>query len=161
MAKSYTAVMVMDDVLRKTLTDAPIDTGKLLYHALSSQYGIVILSNETKDQREWLSDQGIRIDNYYYAPELGVDRVTQIKSLHFEYGYSIDLVVEPDPHHVARLLQYGIPTLGFFHPYYSHPSWRPDGSGSNAESWEEIKQEIMQGKAYRADDDRLSFEDAE
>jgi hypothetical protein len=155
--KSRTVVIVIDGVLRKVIGNDPIPDGLILFSALASKFSVVLLSAKDGDVA-WLAEQGVQYDMLFaYQDTSHADRVD---TLRFEYGYDIAFVVEPDPAQGAQLFKAGYTVLGFTHPYYSHPSWRPlDGSETPAETWTELRGVVVRDRLMRASDERTATRD--
>jgi hypothetical protein len=123
----------------------------------------VLLSAKDGDVA-WLAEQGVQYDmmlsyDMVSATE-GMSHADRVDTLRFEYGYDIALVVEPDPEQGANLFDAGYTVLGFMHPYYSHPSWRPlDGSETPAETWTELRGVVVRDRLMRASDERTATRD--
>jgi hypothetical protein len=154
--KTSTVAISIDGVLRKIIGNDPIPAGLILFKALASQFAVVILTSKPGDPA-WLDEHGVKND--MIIPAEGRSRLSVINELKFEFGYTIDLVVEPDPEQAAKLFEAGFAVLGFFHPYYSHPEWRPDGSGSVSEGWAELRGVVTRDIQQRRSETRLEPQD--
>lgn len=155
--KTSTCVVMLDGVLRKIIGNDPIRPGLLLFKALATEFAVVIVSSKPGDVA-WLDEQGIKND--MTIPDEGKSHLLLLNELKFEFGYTIDLVVEPDPEQAAKILDAGYTTILYAHPYYAHPSWRPSGPGSAPETWQEIRRVVTRGTTERASDARLRGEDS-
>jgi len=155
--KSRTVVIVIDGVLRKVIGNDPIPDGLILFSALASQFSVVLIGNKQSDM-VWLIQQGVRCDTLRISDD--VSHANLVDTIRFEYGYDIAFVVEPDPEQGANLFDAGYTVLGFTHPYYSHPSWRPlDGSETPAETWTELRGVVVRDRLMRASDERTATRD--
>lgn len=126
-------VMCVEGVLRKHVTDAPIPVGIALYHGLANTFNILLVSDLTsKELARWCSLEGL----YRHAAtevnegtianfDLDFRRLQQVRNLR-NRGYSVDLVIEPNPSISAKLLTHGFNVMTFTHADYSLPQWRPD-----------------------------------
>jgi hypothetical protein len=155
--KTSTVAISIDGVLRKIIGNDPIPAGLILFKSLASQFAVVILTSKPGDPA-WLDEHGVKND--MVIPAEGKSRLSVINELKFEFGYTIDLVVEPDPEQAAKLFEAGFAVLGFFHPYYSHPDWRPlDGSERPAQGWAELRGVVIRDEQQRRSETRLGTED--
>jgi hypothetical protein len=155
--KSRTVVIVIDGVLRKVIGNDPIPDGLILFSALASKFSVVLLSSKQSDM-EWLIQQGVQYDMMSVSQD--VSHANRVDTIRFEYGYDIAFVVEPDPEQAADLFDAGYTVLGFMHPYYSHPSWRPPyGSETPAETWTELRGVVVRDRLMRASDERTATRD--
>ena len=158
--KSRTVVIVIDGVLRKVIGNDPIPDGLILFSALASKFSVVLLSAKDGDVA-WLAEQGVQYDmmlsyDMVSATE-GMSHANRVDTLRFEYGYDIALVVEPDPEQGANLFDAGYTVLGFMHPSYSHPSWRPGYEGE-MQGWADLAESVKQDRLLRVKDQRTDID---
>lgn len=160
-----TAVITLEGVLQKNVSYAPIPVGLVLYHALSSSFNLVIVSDNYETEVDyWLSLEGLNkhgtvICNDFTLAELPTHkrRLRQVNLLRSR-GFAIDLVVEPDPACAATLLNAGYSVLNFLHHIYALPQWRPDFE-PKVRPWQELEQEAITSALLKAQDARLAKDD--
>lgn len=155
-----TAVVVINGVLRKIVGEDPIKPGVMLFTALASLFSTVLVGDRPRSDTEWLDEQGIKYDMLHAVS--GMSHTEVVNALRFDYGYNVSVVVEPDPEQAASLFDEGYTVLGYMHPSFSHPSWRPlHGPGSDAVPWTELRQVVMRDKLEKAAEERLKPQEEE
>ena len=160
-----TAVITLEGVLQKNVSYAPIPVGLVLYHAISSSFNIVVVSDATeKEVTHWLDIEGLNKHGSVVCNDFTLAhlqpfqrRLRQVNSLRAR-SFAIDLVVEPDPIVAAHLLAAGYTTLNFLHYAYALPQWRPDFE-PKVKPWKELEQEAIEGALLRAEDARIKKEE--
>jgi len=126
-------VITVEGVLKKHVADAPIPVGIALYHGLANTFNVLLAADmEKKELDRWCALEGL---NKHAAVEHNEGiiksfdpdfrRLQQVKNLR-QRGYSIDLVIEPNPSIVVKLLEHGFSCMTYTHASYSMPQWRPD-----------------------------------
>jgi len=150
-----TCVIMINGVLRKIVGNDPIKPGIMMFSALASVFNVVLVGNNAAD---WLKEQGIEYDMLVDEGSSPHDNL--VDTLRFSYGYNVELVVEPDPDQAADLFDAGYTVLGYMHPSYSHPSWRPlRGPGSDAVPWGELRGVVMRDRLEKASDRRTETQE--
>lgn len=153
-----TTVVTVEGVLRKHTDGRPIVAGTSLVRKLQPFAGqpemVFLTSKDPAEVEEWLDAEHIAFDIVLGADE---DRVAQMRRIRYEYGYPVDLVVEPDPDIAADLMAEGHTTMLFLHPAYSKPEWRPDHKYAR-KTWDELKTMTVEDKQRRMTDVRLTGE---
>lgn len=157
-------VIVVEGVLQKLITTAPIAEGLQIYHGLSETFQILLVSDSDKEtldhwlQLENLNKHGIVIYNDGYLQNFSAEerRVKQIYEIR-NRGYAIDLIVEPDPVVAAQLLYRGFSVLNFLHTAYSHPEWRPDFE-EKVKPWSMLEEQVTKDIILRTGDKRMEQE---
>lgn len=155
-------VITVEGILRKYVTEATIPTGICLYHGLANTFNVLLATDLEKAELDrWCSIEGL---TRHAAVEYNEGTVSfmdpdfrrrfQVNSLR-NRGYSIDLVIEPSPVIVTKLLMEGYTTMLFTHADYSLPQWRPDYE-HKVRPWEEIETYENKMAELRALDLRLS-----
>ena len=149
-------VICVEGVLRKHVTDSPIPVGIALYHGLANTFNVLLASDLTaRELDRWCALEGL---NRHAATEvnegpissfdLEFRRLQQVLNLR-KRGYSIDLVIEPNPETIIKLLYHGFSTMLFTHAQYSMPQWRPDFE-HKVRAWEEIEANEIKMAELRA-----------
>ena len=113
----------------------------------------IVCFGQRADTAEWLGRQGLAADLVldYAADD---DPAELLKDLRFIYGHPVDMVITPDPQAVTQLLAEGYLVLGFFHPYFARPEWRPGYSGG-IRPWDELSKQVADAARDHANDERL------
>lgn len=153
--------MAVEGVLQKNISLAPIPIGIALYHSLKSNFNILLYSQVGRKELDyWLSLEAL---NAHSATEYNEDnriwdseekrKLTQISSLR-QRGFSIDLVIDPNPIACGLFLANGYTTLAFTHAQYALPQWRPDYT-ERVKPWAEFEEEAKRIAELRAIDERL------
>ncbi|TKK84644.1 hypothetical protein FDA94_28865 [Herbidospora galbida] len=108
--------LVLDGILRDTLTGLPDDDGKALYNALVNNYRVTILADHDKSfTTSWLTREGFhRHANVTYNPTPDIDRLQQIRTL--RATGALDLVVIGDPSLAHPLFSIGQSHLLWINP---------------------------------------------
>jgi hypothetical protein len=147
-------VVTVDGVLR-TLTDGKrINEGLELLQALDyANFEFVFLTPKAQaDTEDWLDQEGLGGGLVLGARE---DRVAQLRKIRHEWGYPVDLVIEPDPAVAVELIREGHTVLLFAHPQYAKPDWRPDHK-LGMTTWDEIVNLAHEDRTRRVTDVRMS-----
>ncbi len=149
-------VVTVEGVLKKHVTDAPIPVGIALYHGLANTFNVLLATDMNKKETDrWCALEGL---NRHAAVEYnegiieGFDvdfrRLQQVLNLR-KKGYSIDLVIDPNPTSVIKLSYYGFNTMLNTHAEYSLPQWRPDFE-HRVKAWDEIEAHEIKMAELRA-----------
>jgi hypothetical protein len=153
-----TIVVTIEGVLRKLTDGSRISEGVNLLVQLTNMhdsqhpYNVVFLTHgDAASVEEWLD----MCDLSGLVLGAREDRVAQLRRIRHEWGYPIELVLEPDPAIAADLMANGYTTLLWLSPGYSHPEWRPDNEYS-MRTWDEIKSSRKKDIHRRTTDVRLS-----
>jgi hypothetical protein len=157
----------VEGVLMRSFSTAPIPTGVALYHSLKDNFNILLYSDQDRKTLDhWLSVEALNIQA---AVEYNEDQRTwlndsdrkldQVNSLR-RRGFSIELVIEPDPDSSAWLVANGFSVLTFTHCQYAMPKWRPDYTGPDR-SWDKLKETANRLAELKALDARLKVLDEE
>jgi diphthamide synthase (EF-2-diphthine--ammonia ligase) len=156
-----TVAIQVEGVLRKTVTQAPLDQGKRLYHALAVEYNLVLVTEDLdrEQMKTWLAMEGYSkhahvvfgdsVMNYDKSWWLAV-----AKTLKLSFGYDIEYIVQPDPVEAATLVKHGYNSMLLTNAAYALPEWRPDAWGK-VQPWNEIVEEVITQKRLRAEDKRM------
>jgi len=147
-----TCVIMINGVLRKIVGNDPIKPGIMMFSALASVFNVVLVGNNAAD---WLKEQGIEYDMLVDEGSSPHDNL--VDTLRFSYGYNVELVVEPDPDQAADLFDAGYTVLGYMHPSYSHPSWRPGYEGE-MQGWADLAESVKQDRLLRVKDQRTDID---
>jgi hypothetical protein len=134
-------VITVEGVLRKLLGQ-PLTEGIEFVRALVSERDSVVFlieSEDTKDAEEFLDRNGLRHD---FILGRAVERPQQLHAIRHQWGYGIDVVIEPDPAVCAELVGEGFFVLGFFHPYFARAEWRP-GYKPAITPWADLVQQVI------------------
>jgi hypothetical protein len=151
----------VEGVLSKYASSVPIPTGIALYHTFKENFNILLYSDQSRktldhwlaiealniqsaveyndEQRHWLTDSGRKLE--------------QLRSLR-KRGYSIELVIEPDPAVSAAMITNGFNVMTFSHAKYAMPKWRPDFEGERPD-WSVLVEAADKQAELRALDHRL------
>jgi hypothetical protein len=142
-------VVSAEGVLRKFTDGSPIREGiELVSNFTGDRDSMIFLTGKSVEgEEDWLNLNGITRHDLILGKE-GL-RVQQLRRIQHEYGYTVDLVIEPDPSVCAELVANGYTTLGFFSPYFSNPEWRPDHSYS-IRPWHDLAASIADTARQRA-----------
>lgn len=156
-----TAVIQVEGVLRKTVTRAPLDMGKRLYHGLAATYNLVLVTEDTDrtQAKTWMAMEGFEKHAHIVFGDADVGRDSShwlaiVKMLKLSYGYNIEYVVQPDPVEAAQLIKRGYNSLLVTNAAYALPEWRPDAWGK-IQPWSELVEEVIKDKQLRAADKRM------
>lgn len=160
MAKSA-CVIIIDGVLRKIVSAAPIPAGLQIYHGLAETFQILLISdNDKKETDYWLrlenlDKHGVVIyaDPVLMTLPVELRRERQVKAISAR-GFIVDLVIDPDPDVGRALSLAGYTILPFIHSAYAYPEWRPDYEGK-VRSWDELSREVEQEIVLRNSDKRM------
>jgi hypothetical protein len=153
-----TVVIVIPGVMQKLVTAAPIPEGILLYKGLLEVSNVLLVTDDNKET----TDHWLRLENLtkhgtvLYGtdfPEEETRRVAQVNQLR-NHGFTIDMVIEPDPSVASNLIRGGYTVCNFLHRLYAFPSWRPDFEGEGRK-WEEIERQVEKDALMKAEDKRL------
>lgn len=158
-------VIVVEGVLQKIVTSAPIPAGLQIYHGLSETFQVLLVSDSEKDELDhWLrlenlNKHGIVLYNDDYLQNFSPEerRIKQIYEIR-DRGYAVDLIIEPDPVVAAQLLYRGFSVLNFLHSAYSQPEWRPDYEAA-VKPWSQLEERVTKDIELRADDKRMEPEE--
>jgi hypothetical protein len=152
----------VEGVLSHPFSTAPLPTGVALYHTLKDNFNILLYSEQDKKALDhWLSIEALNIhaavEYNDSAMRQNLDdydrKLTQIRSLR-RRGYSIELVIEPDPKASAWMVVNGFNVLTFTHAQYAMPKWRPDYS-DNPKPWDMLVEAENKSAELKALDSRL------
>lgn len=153
--------MAVEGVLQKNVSLAPIPVGIALYHSLKSNFNILLYSEAGRKELDyWLSIEALTShsaveyneNNRVWLSEINRKR-KQVGSLR-QRGFSIDIVIEPNPEVAAHMVLDGYSVLTFTHAQYALPQWRPDYT-EKRKPWEELEEEARKISELRAIDERL------
>lgn len=153
--------MAVEGVLQKNVSLAPIPVGIALYHSLKSNFNILLYSEAGRKELDyWLSIEALTShsaveyneNNRAWLSEINRKR-KQVGSLR-QRGFSIDVVIEPNPEVAAHMVLDGYSVLTFTHAQYALPQWRPDYT-EKRKPWEELEEEARKISELRAIDERL------
>ena len=153
-----TAVLCLEDVLCKGTppNGAPIWEGLQVYHALRSQFRVVIDSahDDYTEAEHWLTVNGLRshallltLDATEEALEGPVLRQTHL-AVWRSQGFDVGLYVTADPAVAALMMTAGVTTFLFGHPAYARPEFRP-GTEKGMKPWAAIEDEVTEALAVR------------
>ncbi|MDJ0463197.1 hypothetical protein [Streptomyces sp. H27-C3] len=156
--------MTIDGALRNPTTDGVIPLGGTLYHALTAQHSLYLLSDELDYLRtqNWLRLNSLtrhmrviqprRPNDWRTATQLRLDAIGYLTGT----GTKVDLIIEPDPAITAELLGLGHPVATLSLPHFAKPQWRPDYTQS-PRPWDALVDEVeTQAQAYAADPRRTA-----
>jgi hypothetical protein len=135
--RTRTIVVVAEGVLSRDTTGDPIEDGLYMFTRSFRDTVIVLTDRDPEVVKDWLHLNNFGFDLILPKED---DRITQLLRIKHEYGYSIDVVVEPDPAVCSLLVAAGFLTVGFFHPYFARAEWRPDYVGG-VRPWNELVEE--------------------
>lgn len=133
-------VVTIEGVMRKVTDGTPITEGIEFIRALTGERDSIVFlteSEDTKDAEDFLDRQDIRHD---FILGRAVERPAQLHAIRHQWGYGIDIVIEPDPAICAELVGEGFLVLGWFHPYYARAEWRP-GYQPAIRAWADLVQQ--------------------
>lgn len=154
MSTQMSVVITVEGVLRKNTDGQEIPLGVDWVRTLASLRDglrIFLTERDPADTEVWLAAKGITFD--LVVRKTG-DRLTQMRDLLFHWGYVVDYCVEPDPAIVVQLLREGYTVLGFFHPYYAKPEWRPDYD-ETVRPWDDLVRQAREDSTRHANDGRI------
>lgn len=137
--------LIVEGVLKSPVSEAPIQVGTGLYHALIKVEHRLHLLSENRDEllEDWLK--------HTYLP--GYITLTQIhpldqeeRTLHRSLGAlrttgPVDLVIAADPEWCADAFARGYTVMPFLSPSYARPHWRPDYDAT-PRSWDLLDAEV-------------------
>jgi hypothetical protein len=151
-----TFVVTVEGVLRKITDGKPINVMLQMLMLLREGNTFIYLTEENATEvEEWLAIQGLPHDLVLGKNE---DRVLQLRRIRHEWGYPIDVVIEPDPVIIAALINEGYTVLGCFHPAYARRQWRPDYK-FEITPWEEVKAVVDRDIAQQRTDENRKIKD--
>ena len=146
-----TCVFELEGVLCKGYppNDAPIWIGTQMYHALATQFRVVIDSvhDDINEIEHWLQVNALKRHTLilHRAPEMIDLEEAQVRSVHLiewrSQGFDVALYVTTDPVVAAHMMRMGVPTLLLAHPQFSRPEYRPDHE-HELRRWDDIEDEI-------------------
>jgi hypothetical protein len=160
MPQPYVAIQV-EGVLRRSITGAPLESGKRLYHSLALHYQIVMVTEETdRDHvKGWLGMEGMSkhahvvYGDSHVPPRAETRWLGIARLLRVTYGYDLEYLVLCDPHEARVLIELGYSVMLVHNAAYADPGWRPDAS-KGIQPWDELVEEITSQRAARAADKR-------
>lgn len=155
-------VICVEGVMQKNTSLAPIPLGVGLYHGLCSVFNVLLIAENDKKQTDhWLALEAL---NQHSAIEynegvrmfMGEEqrKAHQVNALRIR-GFSIELVVDPNPDSAIHMLNNGFNVMTFTHSAYALPQWRPDHV-EKVRSWDDIVAYEDQMARLRAVDKRLN-----
>ena len=147
-------LIVSEYVVRKATSGSVDPTGSQLIRRLSEDANAVIWISEhpASDTEKLLDDIGQRYEMVFTRDDN--NPVNQLRKINFEYGYSIDMIVETDPNLVQQFLSEGWLVLAYFSPYYSKLDWRP-GYQSEITAWDKLKAQVQLQARQHIEDVRV------
>ena len=140
------AVICVEGILQKTVSQAPIPLGIALYHSLATNFNLLLISEQPKKELDyWLSIEALNRhaaveynDNVrMFLPET-IRKFHQVSALRSR-KYSIDLIFDPNPSSSAMFLDSGFNVATLIHSAYAMPQWRPDYE-HKTKPWSEIEE---------------------
>lgn len=160
--------ITVEGVLRRMSGGQQIPAGIDLYYGLATRAKLVLLSEDSAPDRgsliptpleHWLLIEGMKehsrvlyTDVVGRALEAPAAREMQVNQARNQ-GYSVDLVIDPDPAVAAHLITLGYNVLLFCHAQYSVPAWRPDYRHAPV-PWDVLAQRVDDEALLRATDAR-------
>ena len=149
-------VIAVEGVLKKHVTNAPVPVGIALYHGLANTFNVLLVTDlDRKELDRWCALEGLNRhaaveynDGVISNWDIAFRRLQQVKNLR-QKGYSIDLVIEPNPDAVIKLIYHGFTTMLYTHAEYALPQWRPDFE-YKVKGWEEIEKHETKMAELRA-----------
>lgn len=143
-------VMAIEGVLRN-YRGQPIPEGIALYVALQNTHKIVLVADtlDAETVAHWLKVERLK---EHTKVLVGGTRPRQIEALRAADS-PVTLLVDADPHNVARALATGVTGLLFAAPKYLRPEHMP--VPGEVRPWSEIADEMDRQAQMRADDPRL------
>ena len=155
------AVICVEGVLQKNVSSAPIPAGIALYHSLSSNFNVLLISESAQEQVEhWLKLEALNKHSAIEYNDSGRPfmneegrKLHQINSLRLR-RYNIEFVIDPNPQSAALLVRSGFTVLTFTHAQYAMPQWRPDYQ-EERKPWQAFVDEANAAAELRALDERL------
>lgn len=153
--------MCVEGVIQKNVSLAPIPAGITLYHSLLSNFNVLLYSSADKKSLDyWTSLEALtkHAATEYNEGDLkwlteSERKLKQVNNLR-NRGFSISLVIEPDPECSVVLIDAGYSVMTFTHAQYSLPQWRPDYS-SKPKPWDEFSASATRIAELRAIDERM------
>lgn len=133
--------MTIEGVLRDPLDSQPDERGREFYHALSNNYRVSLMADESDEERiaDWLRTEGFHKHTRLVLADAKkpktVQEIRRYQINHLRSIGAVDLVVTPDPLMVEPLFKSGQPCLLYVNP--KHLGTLPD-----RQSWEEIQARI-------------------
>lgn len=143
-----TVLMSIEGILSKDgpPNGQPIVTGLRLFHALRSQFK-VLLSTLCVEQDwidHWLNVVGIKETHYLGNADPECDDY-EVRMRHFlearRSGYELTLVFDSNPQVCAEIMRQGVTAVVFAHPRYSRPEARPDYANP-IKPWDEFERAV-------------------
>lgn len=145
----------------KSVGGTPIPEGLMIYNAFSLVSSVTLLSREThQDELEdWLLVNGYTQHAGLLCGfgDITVSAVSQVNSLRAS-GYSVNLVIDPEPGNILALCSAGYNTMQFVHALYAVPSWRPDYEGAYS-PWAEVAETVSRIRKQKAQDRRTEYQE--
>lgn len=146
-----TCVLELEGVLCKGSppNDPPVWTGLQMYHALATQFRLVIDSehDDITEIEHWLMTNGLKRHSLVLLREAHQDGLEAplLRKIHLgewrAQGFDVALYVTADPAVAKAMMTAGVTTLLMAHPAYARPEHRPDYEGG-LKPWAEIEEEI-------------------
>ena len=144
---------------------APVWDGLKLYHALATQYKVVLDSghDDYTDIEHWCQVNGLARHVLVMARDATEEALEGpvLASRHLDewrgQGFDVSLYVTADPAVAATMLARGVTTLLLTHPAYARPEFRPDHD-RGLRSWEQIEAEVTEAAAKRPPTVRVDAE---
>lgn len=162
-----TVVLCLEGVLCKGLppNDPPIWVGLQLYHALATQFRLVLDSSheDILDIEHWLQVNGLKRHSLVLQREPEQEGLEDVllRRIHLgewrAHGFDVALYVTSDPSVAKVMMGLGVATLMLAHPQYARPEHRPDFE-SSVKPWAEIEEEITATALLRETTPRIDAE---
>jgi hypothetical protein len=158
MPQPYVAIQV-EGVLRRSITGAPLESGKRLYHGLATTYQIVLVTDQTDRDyiRGWLGMEGLSKHAHLVYHDDRADPeawwLWVARSLKIKYGYNVEYFVVCDPEDARLLIERGYSAMLVHNAAYADPGWRPD-TRKGVRPWNDLVSDITAQRAAAALDKR-------
>lgn len=151
------AIVCLESVLCKGFppNGAPVWEGLKLYHALATQFKVVLDSthDDITQVEHWCRVNGLERHILTLHNDIDVDASEAlIRDLHLVtwrgQGLDIEVYVTASPATARTMMGAGITTLLLAHPAYARPEFRPDHE-RGLKPWAEIEEEVTEAAARR------------
>lgn len=148
---SIEGVLVRED--ESWSTGQPLHEGRLFYASLVRDWRVILYSarNEGERGNEWLRMSGFREHASVLVSTTDDPRADVVERMLVQatgrLQERVNLVVDPDPSVIPRVMSRGIVGLLWAHPQYALPGNRPEGRGVRA--WQEITEEMDRQREER------------
>ena len=151
-------IVTVEGILRRVTDGTGIPPGiylirQLAQHEALNSFVYLTRGGNPEEVEDWLDQQGLPYD--MVLASWSEDPVKRIRAMQQQWGYTVEYIIEPDPALAAEFVREGWMTIGFFHPYYAKPEWRPDYQ-ETVQPWASLSEQVANAAKMKATDKRIT-----